>query len=65
MVVVFPRPVRSDQPEDLAVVDLERHVVDRDGRSIRLSKSGDLDDGARRSRGHLRKLSAHHTRQTA
>ena len=29
--------VRSDQPEDLAVVDLERHFIDRDGAAVGLA----------------------------
>ena len=36
--------VGTDQAEDLAVVDLERHVVDRDGLAVGLADAGDADD---------------------
>src|SRR5687768_665190 len=36
--------VRSDQPEDLTVAHLERHVIHRDDRAVRLANSGDLYD---------------------
>ena len=40
----FSGPVRADQPEDLAVVDLERDVIDGNRRFVGLSKSGNPDD---------------------
>src|SRR6185312_4109204 len=36
--------VRSDEAEDLAIVDLERDVVDRQGFAVGLADSGDSDD---------------------
>ena len=37
--------VRADQPEYLAVVNLEGDIIDRDSRFVGFSKSGNLDDG--------------------
>ena len=39
--------VRADQPEDLAVLDLERHVIDGDRLPVGLADAGDADDGSR------------------
>ena len=41
------RAVRADQPEDLALEHVERHVVDRDGRAVGFAQMGNLDDGFR------------------
>src|SRR2546425_8895501 len=37
--------VRSDQSEDLAIVDLERHLIDRDRLAVGLAAAGDANDG--------------------
>jgi hypothetical protein len=42
----LPRPVRPEQPEHLARQNLERQVLDGDGRLVRLVEIGDLDHGA-------------------
>src|SRR5688572_16772067 len=39
--------VRADEPEDLAVEHVERHVIDGDRRPISLPDVAHLDDGAR------------------
>ena len=49
IVVVLPAPFGPDQPEDLAVADLERHVVDGDGLLVGLADASDADD----RRGHV------------
>ena len=36
--------VGADQPEDLAVVDVERHLVDGDRRAVGLADAGNVDD---------------------
>ena len=43
----FAGPVRADEAEDLAIVDFERDIIDRNDRFVRLSKSRNLDDCAR------------------
>ena len=44
IVVVLPGAVGTDEAEDLSLADLERHVVDGDGRAIFLPDPRDLDD---------------------
>jgi hypothetical protein len=40
----FSRAVRPNQAEDLAVVDLERNLVDSHDLAVRLADSGDAND---------------------
>src|SRR5262249_11213323 len=40
----LPRAVRPQEAEDLALLDRERHVGDRDRVAVPLSQSRDLDD---------------------